>query len=82
MGGLSTPSVRMVLLGAENPSASRQYERDEDAIIFSEIAEYAHSLIPTIKGQDAYAGQPHLQAYKLMRAARFAEMGRLTMATR
>ena len=72
----------MVLLGSESPSVSRQFERDEDAIVFSEIAEYAHSLIPTVKGQEAYAGQPHLQAYKLMRATRFAEMGHLSLATR
>ncbi|KAG9103408.1 Dcp1p-Dcp2p decapping enzyme complex alpha subunit, partial [Ceratobasidium sp. 392] len=43
---------------------------------------YAHSLLPTVKGQEAYAGIPHLQAYKLLRAARLAEMGHLSLATR
>ncbi|KAG9116043.1 Protein transport protein Sec16A, partial [Ceratobasidium sp. 392] len=47
VGGLSTPSVRMVLLGSESPSVSRNFEKDDDAIIFTEIAEYAHSLLPT-----------------------------------
>ncbi|KAG8683021.1 Protein transport protein Sec16A, partial [Ceratobasidium sp. 394] len=82
VGGISTPSVRMVLLGSESPSVSRNFEKDDDAIIFTEIAEYAHSLLPTVKGQEAYAGIPHLQAYKLIRAARLAEMGYLSLATR
>ncbi|QRV85774.1 COPII coat assembly protein Sec-16 [Ceratobasidium sp. AG-Ba] len=82
VGGLSTPSVRMVLLGSESPAVSRNFEKDDDAIIFTEIAEYAHSLVPTAKGQEAYAGIPHLQAYKLIRAARLAEMGHLTLSTR
>lgn len=82
VGGISTPSVRMVLLGSESPSTSRHFEKDDDAIIFSEIAEYAHSLLPTAKGQDAYAGLPHLQAYKLIRATRLAEMGHISLATR
>ncbi|KAG9096746.1 hypothetical protein FRC06_008367 [Ceratobasidium sp. 370] len=54
VGGISTPSVRMVLLGSESPSVSRNFEKDDDAIIFTEIAEYAHSLLPTVKGQEAY----------------------------
>jgi hypothetical protein len=82
VGGISTPSVRMVLLGSESPSVSRNFENDDDAIIFTEIAEYAHSLTPTVKGQDAYAGVPHLQAYKLVRATRLTEMGHLSLATR
>ncbi|KAG8717514.1 hypothetical protein FRC09_014145 [Ceratobasidium sp. 395] len=82
VGGLSTPSVRMVLLGSESPAISRNFEKDDDAIVFTEIAEYAHSLLPTVKGQEAYAGIPHLQAYKLIRAARLTEMGHLSLATR
>ncbi|KAG8746947.1 Protein transport protein Sec16A [Ceratobasidium sp. 414] len=82
VGGISTPSVRMVLLGSESPSVSRNFEKDDDAIIFTEIAEYAHSLPQAVKGQEAYAGVPHLQAYKLIRAARLTEMGHLSLATR
>ncbi|CAE6505820.1 unnamed protein product [Rhizoctonia solani] len=82
LGGLSMPSVRVVLLGTESPSVSRNFEKDDDAIIFTEIAEYAYSLVPTVKGQDAYAGLPHLQAYKLIRAAKLAEMGHVALASR
>ncbi|CAE6420436.1 unnamed protein product [Rhizoctonia solani] len=82
LGGLSTPSVRVVLLGSESPSTSRNFEKDDDAVIFTEIAEYAYSLVPTVKGQDVYAGLPHLQAYKLLRAAKLAEMGHVTLASR
>ncbi|KAH7341112.1 Sec23-binding domain of Sec16-domain-containing protein [Rhizoctonia solani] len=82
IGGLSMPSVRVVLLGTESPSTSRNFEKDDDAIIFTEIAEYAYSLVPTVKGQDAYAGLPHLQAYKLIRAAKLAEMGHVALASR
>ncbi|CAE6457434.1 unnamed protein product, partial [Rhizoctonia solani] len=82
LGGVSMPSVRVVLLGSESPSTSRNFEKDDDAIIFTEIAEYAYSLVPTVKGQDAYAGLPHLQAYKLLRAAKLAEMGHVALALR
>ncbi|CAE6525396.1 unnamed protein product [Rhizoctonia solani] len=82
IGGLSMPSVRVVLLGSESPGTSRNFEKDDDAIIFTEIAEYAYSLAPTVKGQDAYAGLPHLQAYKLIRASKLAEMGHVALASR
>ncbi|CEL51590.1 COPII coat assembly protein sec-16 OS=Neurospora crassa (strain ATCC 24698 / 74-OR23-1A / CBS 708,71 / DSM 1257 / FGSC 987) GN=sec-16 PE=3 SV=1 [Rhizoctonia solani AG-1 IB] len=82
LGGISTPSVRVVLLGSESPATSRNFEKDDDAVIFTEIAEYAYSLAPTVKGQDAYAGLPHLQAYKLLRAAKLAEMGHVALASR
>lgn len=74
--------MRVVLLGAESPTVSRNFEKDDDAIIFTEIAEYAYSLVPTVKGQEPYAGLPHLQAYKLIRAVRLAEMGHLSLASR
>ncbi|KEP46782.1 Sec16 Sec16-C: Sec23-binding domain protein [Rhizoctonia solani 123E] len=82
IGGLSMPSVRVVLVGSESPSTSRNFEKDDDAIIFTEIAEYAYSLVPTIKGQEPYPGMPHLQAYKLLRAAKLAEMGHVALASR
>ncbi|KAJ1309534.1 hypothetical protein OPQ81_006307 [Rhizoctonia solani] len=82
LGGLSMPSVRVILLGSESPATSRNFEKDDDAMIFTEIAEYAYSLVPTVKGQEAYAGLPHLQAYKLIRAAKLAEMGHIALASR
>jgi hypothetical protein len=58
------------------------FNKDIDAFIFSEILEFALSLIPTGKGQDGFSGLPHLQAYRLMRAVYLAEMGYDTVASR
>ncbi|WVR07153.1 hypothetical protein IAU60_004194 [Kwoniella sp. DSM 27419] len=56
--------------------------RDEEAIIFAEIAEYARSLLPSPpKGQESYtAGLPQLLPYKLARAWRLAEIGQIELA--
>ncbi|CAG8549166.1 12833_t:CDS:2 [Acaulospora colombiana] len=52
------------------------------AIELSEIAEYAISLLPMAKGQEAYHGLPHLQAYRLWHAISLAEFGELGLAKR
>ena len=49
--------------------------------LLSEILEFALSLSPP-KGQDAFGGLPHLQAYKLVRAFHLAEMGHVEIANR
>ncbi|KAK4690011.1 COPII coat assembly protein SEC16, partial [Tremellales sp. Uapishka_1] len=49
--------------------------RDEDAIIFAEIAEYVRSLIPLPKGSESFSTLPQLLAYKLHRAWQAAEIG-------
>ncbi|OCF60462.1 hypothetical protein L486_00095 [Kwoniella mangroviensis CBS 10435] len=55
--------------------------RDEEAIVFAEIAEYARSLVPTPKGQEAhFAALPQLLPYKLARAWRLAELGEAELA--
>lgn len=57
--------------------------RDEDAIIFAEIAEYARSLVPVPKGQESpVTGLPQLLPYKLQRAWRAAEIGEIEQAQR
>jgi hypothetical protein len=57
--------------------------RDEDAIIFAEIAEYARSLVALPKGQDlAFPGLPQLLPYKLQRAWLAAELGDVEQAKR
>ncbi|KAF8522284.1 Sec23-binding domain of Sec16-domain-containing protein [Hysterangium stoloniferum] len=80
-GGLGTPSVRTVLVGCESPATLRNFNKDLDVTIFSEIVEFALSLSPS-KNQDAFAGLPHLQAYKLVRASHLAEMGHVEIANR
>lgn len=57
--------------------------RDEDGIIFSEIAEYARSLLPIPKGLETpLPGLPQLLPYKLQRAWQAAELGDVEQAQR
>ena len=81
LGGVGIPSVRIVLVGCESPSTLRNFNKDLDVTIFSEIVEFALSLSPP-KGQDTFGGLPHLQAYKLIRASHLAEMGHVEIANR
>ncbi|KAF9227903.1 hypothetical protein BS17DRAFT_764261 [Gyrodon lividus] len=69
MGGVGSPGARMVLLGSQSPHTEPTFLRDPDPIIFTEIAEFAFSLKTLPKGQEPFHGFPHLQAYKLIRAA-------------
>ncbi|TYJ57016.1 hypothetical protein B9479_002295 [Cryptococcus floricola] len=58
-------------------------ERDEDTIIFAEIAEYARSLVSLPRGQEQICtGLPQLLPYKLARAWRLAELGETELAKR
>lgn len=72
----------MVLLGSPSPSVALNFVKDPDPLIFTEIAEFALSLTTPAKGQDAYTGLPHLQPYRLLRAANLAEMGHIQLANR
>ena len=57
--------------------------RDEDAIIFAEIAEYARSLMSVPKGQEGlFLALPQLLPNKLDRAWRAAELGDVDQAQR
>ncbi|KAI0797906.1 Sec23-binding domain of Sec16-domain-containing protein [Abortiporus biennis] len=82
LGGVGSPSARVLLFGASNPSVAPSFWKDPDPIIFSEVVEYALSLTPSAKGQEPFTGLPHLQAYKLIRAASLAEMGHDQLANR
>ncbi|KAH9926213.1 Sec23-binding domain of Sec16-domain-containing protein [Fomitopsis serialis] len=81
MGGIGSSS-RMVLLGSPSPSVSLSFAKDPDPLIFSEVAEFAMSLTTPAKGQEAFAGLPHLQPYRLIRAANLAELGHVQLANR
>lgn len=76
------PAARLVLYGASSPKVSPTFWKDPDPIIFSEIVEFALSLTPPAKGQEAFPGIPHLQAYKLIRAANLTELGHIELANR
>lgn len=74
-GGIDTPNVRLTLLGSKSPRASSEYLRDLDYLSMTEIYEFSHCLTPVVKGQEAFNGIPHLQAYRLAHAYLLAEMG-------
>ncbi|KAE8213173.1 hypothetical protein CF327_g3273 [Tilletia walkeri] len=75
IGGVDTPGSRATLLGGHNPRASVLYLRDLDSILLTEIYEFAQSLLPAVKGQEAFNGLPHLQAFRLVHAITLAELG-------
>ena len=77
LGGLGSPSARISLLGSKNLSDAM---KDPDALIFTEILEFAMSLVPASKVQET--ALPYLQAYRFIRAASLAESGNLQLATR
>ena len=70
------------MLGSPPPTASPTFYKDPDPIIFSEIVEFAMSLATPAKGQEPFAGLPHLQPYRLIRAACLAELGHVQLANR
>ncbi|KAF7338256.1 Protein transport protein sec16 [Mycena venus] len=82
VGGIGNPSARIVLLGSRSPQVWPSFYKDSDPVIFTEILEFALSLAPPIKGQDAFYGLPHLQAYRFIRAISLAELGELQLASR
>ncbi|KAL5529034.1 hypothetical protein ACEPAG_5008 [Sanghuangporus baumii] len=82
IGGAGAPSVRIVLVGSHSPHRNASFFTDPDAFMFSEILEFALSLHPPPKGQEAFSGFPHLQVYRLIRAFQLAEMGYINAAKR
>ncbi|KAJ7235468.1 Sec23-binding domain of Sec16-domain-containing protein [Mycena haematopus] len=82
VGGIGNPSARIVLLGSRSPQVWPSFYKDSDPVIFTEILEFALSLVPPAKGQDAFYGLPHLQAYRFIRAMSLAEIGELQLASR
>ncbi|KAG2144936.1 Sec23-binding domain of Sec16-domain-containing protein [Suillus cothurnatus] len=82
IGGIGSPSGRIVLIGSRNPHAWPSFYKDTDPIILSEIAEFAFSLKSVTKGQEPFHGLPHLQAYKLIRASYLSEIGEIQAASR
>jgi hypothetical protein len=82
MGGIGSPSARVILIGSRNPHSWPTFFKDTDTIILSEINEFALSLKSIPKGQEPFHGLPHLQAYKLIRASYLAEIGEIQAASR
>ncbi|KAG8901134.1 hypothetical protein FRB99_005550, partial [Tulasnella sp. 403] len=82
LGGFGSTAAKVVLVGSENPQNRSTFHTDVDPLIFSEILEFALSLAPSPKGQDAFTGVPHLQAYRLIHAFQLAELGYISVASR
>ncbi|KAI0322240.1 Sec23-binding domain of Sec16-domain-containing protein [Amylostereum chailletii] len=82
LSSIGSTSGRVALLGSRGPLAVPNFHVEHDSIIFSEIVEFAMSLSPMSKGQETFHGFPHLQAFKLIRAASLAEMGHIQAANR
>ncbi|KAL4067649.1 Sec23-binding domain of Sec16-domain-containing protein [Scleroderma citrinum] len=82
VGGVGSPSARIILLGSQSSHSRFIFARDSDSIVLSEILEFAFSLKATPKGQEPFLGFPHLQTYKLIRAAYLAELGHVQAASR
>ena len=80
--GVGAPGVRTVLLGSANPATHPLFRADLSSTLFSEVAEFAMSLLPTVKGQEPFHGIPHLQAYRFWHATCLAEVGEITLAKR
>ncbi|KAI1795779.1 Sec23-binding domain of Sec16-domain-containing protein [Ganoderma leucocontextum] len=81
IGGIGGTS-KLMLLGGPPPAHSPTFYKDPDPTVFSEILEFAMSLATPAKGQEAFVGLPHLQPYRLIRAASLAEIGHVQLANR
>ena len=75
-GGVEDPQTNITLLGADHFTQPFDFSRDEDAIMLTEVYEFAVSVLA---GQP-HMSMPHLQAYKLHRARTLAENGFRTEA--
>lgn len=48
--------------------------------MLTELVEFAFSLAPAVKGQEQFAGFPHLQAFRLFHATQLADAGHVSQA--
>lgn len=80
LGGVGAPSVRLTLIGSDSPSVRRNFHLDIDAVRYTEVVEFALSLLPPAK--EPFGGLMHLQPYKLLRAWQLAELGLVKEATK
>lgn len=79
IGGSDNPMSRIALIGSVNGSDEHL---DHEAVMLTEVVEFALSLITVQKGQEAFPGLPHLQGYKLALAHDYAGCGLTSTAQR
>lgn len=75
LGGPRMPGVRYSLIGARHALQTPTSARDMEAIMLTEVVEFALSFIPVVKGQEPYIGLPYLQGYRTMHALELSDMG-------
>lgn len=71
-GGIDEEHTPIVLLGASHKTQPFDFDRDQEAIILTEIYEFATSVLAT---GAPLSFMPHLSVYKLQRALHLAEAG-------
>ncbi|KIX10480.1 uncharacterized protein Z518_01563 [Rhinocladiella mackenziei CBS 650.93] len=71
-GGVDDEQTPIVLLGANHRSQPFDFGRDQEAILLTEIYEFASSILAA---GSPIAYMPHLSVYKLQRATDLAERG-------
>jgi hypothetical protein len=80
IGGAGGISTRIVLVGAEAPTSTNAVAVGLESIMLTELVEFAFSLTPVVKGQEVFAGFPHLQAFKLYHANQLVDAGLISQA--
>lgn len=76
-GGADDPNTHIVLLGADHRQRPLSFHQDMDAIMLTEVFEFA---VSTLAAGSTGAPMPHLAAYKLQRANELTDAGRKTEA--
>lgn len=76
-GGVDDPNSLIVLLGADHRQQPLNFHHDIDAILLSEVLEFAISTLAT---GSANTPLPHLAVYKLQRAKLLTDAGMKTEA--
>jgi len=76
-GGVDDPQASIVLLGADHRNQPNEFFLDEDAVLLTEVYEFASSILAT---NSKSTQMPHLQAYKLQHVKTLAEAGYKTEA--
>ncbi|KIW96981.1 uncharacterized protein Z519_02372 [Cladophialophora bantiana CBS 173.52] len=71
-GGLDEEHAAIVLLGANHKALPFDFGRDQDAILLTEIYEFATSILAS---GASLSFMPHLSVFKLQRATTMAEAG-------
>jgi hypothetical protein len=72
MGGIDDDQVPVVLLGADHRAHTSDFARNQEAVILTEVYEFATSVLA---GGSVPVAMPHLSVFKLQKAGALAENG-------